>query len=113
MQPKCGLTFRPKAGIALAARAQAVAERGEHRGIEPHAGFQVRDANSDVVVHGRLHWRARCGAAMEDEPSQCRARRSWRILRSPREAWRNLLGETPAARWKVRTKLERSPKPTS
>ena len=31
----------------------------------------------------------------------------------PREAARNRRGETPAARWKVRTKLERSPKPTS
>ena len=41
------------------------------------------------------------------------ASRSWRILRSPLAAWRKRRGETPAARWKVRTKLERSPKPTS
>ena len=53
--------------------------------------------------------RARPGASLASAgPS-----RSWKILRSPREAWRNFSGEAPAARWKVRTKLERSPKPTS
>ena len=56
---------------------------------------------------------ARDAARSGDHPSQWRASRSWKILRSPREAWRNFSGETPAARWKVRTKLERSPKPTS
>ncbi len=40
-------------------------------------------------------------------------RRSWKILRSPFAALRKPRGDTPAARWKVRTKFERSPKPTS
>ncbi len=39
--------------------------------------------------------------------------RSWKILRSPLAALRKARGETPAARWKVRTKLDRSAKPTS
>ena len=41
------------------------------------------------------------------------ASRSRTIVRSPRAALRKPRGETPAARWKVRTKFERSPKPTS
>src|SRR5207245_10852743 len=46
-------------------------------------------------------------------PRQRAVSLSWRILRSPLAARRNLPGETPAARSNVRTKLERSPKPTS
>src|SRR2546423_103814 len=41
------------------------------------------------------------------------ASRSWKILRFPFAARRKLRGGTPAARWKVRTKFERSPNPTS
>src|SRR5262249_8962017 len=47
-------------------------------------------------------------AAYEDAASL-----SWRILRSPFAAWRKRRGGPRAERWKVRTKLERSPKPTS
>src|SRR5258705_530628 len=72
----------------------------------------------DIVAVGidqerRVIGRAVIGARAWSNPSQCRASRSWKILRIPREAWRNLKGDAPAARWNVRTKFDRSPKPTS
>src|SRR3569623_3149608 len=44
MQPERRRALGPEAGIAVAARAQAVAERGQHGGVEAHAGVEVGNA---------------------------------------------------------------------
>src|SRR5258708_25454109 len=114
IKPQRRLALGPEARAALIPRAQDISERRQGCRVEAHAGIEIADFQSDVVVHDDLQLNARSkNARSGDDPSQCRARRSWKILRIPCEASRNLRGDTPAARWKVRTKLERSPKPTS
>src|SRR4051812_47164969 len=49
----------------------------------------------------RFSSRSRAKRRAVERPSQFNARRSWKILRSPFEAWRNFSGEAPEARWKV------------
>src|ERR1700676_3293727 len=114
IKPERWLALRAKTGAGIVARAQHISKRRQGRGVKAHTGVEIADFQSDVVVHDDLRFsrrvRRRAGG---DQPSQCRASRSWKILRIPREASRNFRGETPAARWKVRTKLERSPNPTS
>src|SRR6185503_8564654 len=85
-----------------------VAERREHRRIEARARLDILYPQTDMVEHsvsfsGKSRKRIYAGCAM----------RSWKILRSPFAARRKARGETPAARRNVRTKLERSAKPTS
>src|SRR5882757_7811878 len=114
IKPERRFALGPETRAAVVARTQHISERRQCRRVEAHAGVETFNLQSDVVVHDDLLNPARSGNARSgDQPSQCRARRSWKILRIPREASRNLRGETPAARWKVRTKLERSPNPTS
>src|SRR5436305_12042153 len=113
-KPQRRFALWPGARAIVIARAQDITERRESSRIEAHAGIEIADFYSDVVVHEGLQLKhAFRSARTGDDPSQWRASRSWRILRLPREACRNFRGEMPAARWKVRTKLERSPKPTS
>src|SRR5438045_6114598 len=52
--------------------------------------------------------RAHATFGSKPEASRCRAN-----ARSPLAAFRKARGDRPAARWKVRTKFERSPNPTS
>src|SRR6266566_2043720 len=114
IEPERRLALGAKTGAGSVARTQDESKRRQCRRVEAHAGVQIADFQSDMVVHDDL--RSLCAfenARTGDQPSQCRARRSWKILRMPREPSRNLRGETPAARWNVRTKLERSPNPTS
>src|SRR5262245_63474385 len=59
MQPERRLALRAKAGIAVAAGAEHEAERSEHGGVEARAGVEIGNADSDVVVHGRLHCKSR------------------------------------------------------
>lgn len=63
------------------------------------------------------HHGADCSTLGQYRESQFARQRPCNIpairARSSREALRNSRGETPAARWKVRTKFERSPKPTA
>src|SRR5439155_1245796 len=114
IEPERRLALGAKSCAGSVARTQDESERRQCRRVEAHAGVQIADFQSDMVVHDDLRsLRAFENARTGDQPSQCRARRSWKILRMPREPSRNLRGETPAARWNVRTKLERSPKPTS
>src|ERR1700694_1601094 len=113
IEPERGLALGPKAGAAVVARAQDISERRQRGGVEAHAGVEISDFQSEMVVHDDLRFKGAFDARFGDDPSQCRARRSWKILRIPREASRNFRGGIPAARWKVRTKLERSPNPTS
>src|SRR5438132_9432745 len=108
------VTLAVKTCAGSVARTQDVSERRQCCRVEAHAGVQIADFQSDMVVHDDLRsLSAFENARTGDQPSHCRARRSWKILRIPREPSRNLRGETPAARWNVRTKLERSPNPTS
>src|SRR5438874_1100680 len=48
MQPERRFALRPEPGIAVAARAQDVAERRQNRGVEARGGVEVADAQSDV-----------------------------------------------------------------
>src|SRR3981189_779936 len=114
IKPERRFAFGPETRTRVVARTQHISKRRQRRGVEAHAGVEIFNLQSDVVVHDDLLTPARSSNARSgDQPSQCRARRSWKILRIPRDASRNLRGETPAARWKVRTKLERSSNPTS
>src|ERR1700722_15839695 len=119
IEPKRGFALGPEARAALIVRAQHVSERRQRRGVETHAGVEIFNLQSDVVVHDDLQWMRARTCAVGGHPSQCPFTRSWKILRLPNilrlpsEACRNRSGEMPAARWKVRTKLERSPNPTS
>src|SRR5271155_3555421 len=112
IKPQRRLALRSETGAVGVARAQHKTERRQGCAIKTHAGVEIADFDSDMVVHGHLPSR-RVRRANWRRPDQFSASRSWKILRIPREAWRNFSGETPAARPKVRTKLERSPNPTS
>ncbi len=59
MQPERGLAFRPKTRAVVVARAQHITERRQRRGIETHAGVEISNAQSDVVVHDSLQCEAR------------------------------------------------------
>src|SRR5436305_6306476 len=113
IKPERRFILRPEARAIVVARTQDITERCQCRGVKANAGIEIADFYSDVVVHEGLHkgcvWDTRTG----DNRNQWRASRSWKILRIPREPCRNFSGDMPAARRKVRTKLERSPKPTS
>src|SRR6202044_1110233 len=114
IQPQRRLALRSEPRAAGILRTQDIAERGQCRDIEADAGVEIGYPDSDMVIHGRLHSFSRVQPAKdEDDPSQCSARLAWKILRFPRAASRKAPGETPAARGKVRTKLERSANPTS
>src|SRR6185437_9731720 len=114
IQPERRFALGTEACARRIARAQHIIQRRQHRRIEIDAGVEICDFDSDVVIHDDLHdWRTGLARGPGNHPSEGAASRSWKILRSPREAWRNRSGDTPAARWNVRTKLERSPNPTS
>src|SRR3954471_24379581 len=51
MQPERGFALGAEARAGIIARAQHKAERRERGGIEAHAGVEICDASSDVVVH--------------------------------------------------------------
>src|SRR5579864_3700358 len=121
IEPERRRALGPKAGAALVLRAQDVTEWRQRRIIEADAGVEIADLEADMVVHDDLHDIALTARGSWTSSSQLRPGRSWKILRcpllspflSPLEACRNFSGGTPAARWKVRTKLDRSLKPTS
>src|ERR1043166_2325246 len=99
-----GIALEP--GIGHEIRREARVDRTDvaHRipyGLQARAQrhFLADRSHDDLLVGDRIYESA--------------ASRSWKILRSPLAARRKPRGEVPAARWNVRTKLERSAKPTS
>src|ERR1700733_5444378 len=64
IKPQRGFALRPETRAALVVRAQHVSERRQRRGVEAHAGVEIFNLQSDVVVHDDLPWmRVRTGAA--------------------------------------------------
>jgi hypothetical protein len=54
IKPERRLAFVPEARAALVARTQDISKRRQHGGIKAHAGIEVADFQSDMVVHDGL-----------------------------------------------------------
>ena len=100
-----GAPSGPKPAPA-SSREQSTSPSGcERRLVEADARVEIRNLETDVVVHDDLLLEVILGRRGEPFLEDL-AVAPGGLAGRPR-------GETPAARWKVRTKLERSPKPTS
>ena len=51
MQPQRRFALGAKARAAVVARAQYIAERRQRRGVEAHAGVEIANAQTDMIVH--------------------------------------------------------------
>jgi hypothetical protein len=97
IKPQRRRVLGAETGAAVVARAQAISERRQRRCIEANAGVEIADFQSDVVVHDDLRFKAHGNARLGDQPIQCRASRSWKILRLPREEAAHEVGEIAEA----------------
>src|ERR1700722_5484884 len=68
VKPQRRLALGSEARAGLVARTQRISERRQHGGIEPHAGVEVADFQSDMVVHGGLLLRRAAMRAVRRRP---------------------------------------------
>src|SRR6202011_1986588 len=59
IKPQRRLALRPKAGAAVVARAQDIAERRQCGSVEAHASVEISDFQAEMVIHDDLQSRAR------------------------------------------------------
>ena len=55
MQPQGCCASRPQSRVRILDRGQLVAQARQRSLIEAHAGFQLPDSQTDMVVHDVLH----------------------------------------------------------
>src|ERR1700722_20004950 len=56
IKPQRGFALRSETRAALVVRAQHVSKRRQRCGVEAHAGVEIFNLQSDVVVHVDLPW---------------------------------------------------------